>query len=164
MTRQLIEQIMNRIRTELPDVKSVGIFNNTFERIAAGDTHGVMLPAIYISFPEGITYQQNGSGAQRTDNFVVRLNIGFRVLTPDKILDAFDFKTEVFKAFHKWQPSMSASFARVSEVADELYENVYVFQMDFLTNTISDEKFIDNETTPTNVDNLKISSKYVDNI
>jgi len=164
MTRHLIEQIHDRIRAKLPDVKTVGIFNNTFERIANGDTHGVMLPAIFVSFPEGITYQQNGGGLQRTDDFTVRLNIGFRVLTPEKVFDAFDFKTEVYKVFHKWQPSMASSFFRIAETADELFENVYVFEMDFKTNIIADEKFIDNETTPHMVDHANISSKYVDKI
>ena len=136
MTRQLIQQIFDRIAERLTTVKAKGVFNNTFQRIIEGNENGIQLPAIYVSFPEGIEYQQNGSGAQRSNDFIVRLNIGMRILDDKNVLDVFDFKETVFDTFHKWQPVGSSSFERVSEQPDELHENVYIFRQDYKTNII----------------------------
>ena len=163
MTRELIQQIFDKIASDLPEVKAFGVFNNTFERISQGDENGVRLPAIYLSFPEGIEYQQNGSGAQRSETFTIRFNIGFRILDDKNVLDIFDFKEKVFEAFHKFQPSGSGSFERIAEAADELHGNIYVFQVDFKTNIISTSRFVDNDRIPVTVAG-EVSAKYVDNI
>ena len=118
MNRQLIQAIFDKIASDLPEVKKTGLFNNSFDKIREGQLSGIQLPSIYVSFPNGCTYVNQTSGVQRSDEFIVRLNIGFRILSNDKILDAFDFKDEVFKAFHKWQPLMTSSFERVAETAD----------------------------------------------
>ena len=163
MTRGLIEQVLNKIATDLPEVKASGVYNNTFERISQGDEHGVRLPAIFLSFPEGVEYQQNGSGAQRSENFIMRFNIGMRILDDKNVLDIFDFKEKVFEAFHKYQPNGSASFERIAEATDELHGNIYVFQLDFRTNIIAMNRFVDNDRIPVTVSG-DISAKYVDNI
>lgn len=163
MTRQLIQQIFDRIEERMPEVKQRGVFNNTFQRIAEGNENGIQLPAIYVSFPEGVEYTQNGSGAQRSNDFIVRLNLAVRVLDDKKILDIFDLKETVFEVFHKWQPVNSSSFERIAESPDELHENVYIFKTDFKTNLISTSRFVNNDRIQVNVSG-DISAKYIDKI
>ena len=148
MTRELIEQLFDRIKTELPEIKKVGLYNDDFEKQNDGTKSGLKFPAMFISFPEGCTWTANSSGVQRTEDFIVRFHIGTKHYTDAAILDLFDLKEKIFRTFHKWQPTGGSSMNRSSETPDELRGNYYVFEQDFIINLISSSKFIENERVP----------------
>lgn len=169
MTRELIEQIFERIQTELPEIKKHGLFNDDFEKQNDGTKSGLKFPALFVSFPEGCSWIPNTSGVQRTEDFIVRFHIGAKFQTDKSVLDIFDLKEKIFRTFHKWQPENGSSFARSTENPDELRGNFYVFEQDYTLNLISSSKFIENERVsvtlaPKITPSLDINPNTIENI
>ena len=147
MNRALIEQINARVAAELPQIKKYGLFNDDFDKMDQGTRSGAIYPAMFLSFPESVTYSDTGSGNQKTEEFTLRFQIGVKVKTDDNVLDAFDLKQEVFKTFHKWKPDGASSLTRILEETDESRGGIYVFIQDYSLVLTDSEKYINNERT-----------------
>ena len=148
MTRELIEQIFEKITIDFPEIKKMGLFNDDFEKQNDGTKSGLKFPAVFISFPDGCEWIPNASGIQRTQDFRVRFHIGTKHMTDADVLNVFDLKEKFYLNFHKWQPQNGSSFVRLSEMPDEMRGNFYVFEQDYTTNLISSTKFIENDRIP----------------
>ena len=148
MNRQLIEEIFAKVKTDIPEIKKTGLFNDDFEKQNEGTKSGLKFPALFVSFPDGCTYLESTSGVQRTDTFTVRFHIGTKHQTDKDVLTVFDLKEKLYRAFHKWQPSNASSFSRTAEIPDEFRGNYYVFQQDYKTDLVANSKYIENERIP----------------
>ena len=148
MTRELIQQIFDRVKNQLPEIKKVNLFNDDFEKQNEGVKSTLKFPALFVSFPEGCTYIQNGSGVQRSDDFIVRFHIGLKFYDEKSVLEIFDLKEKIFGIFQGWQPQNASSFNRQSETPDEFRGNHYVFIQDYLVNIIDSTNFIENKRIP----------------
>lgn len=171
MTKEFIQSIFDRIAAELPEVKKVGIYNQDFDKMEAGEKHLFNFPAIFLSFPESVEYQNYSSGVQNTGEFTIRLLIADKYFTDEDVLNIFDLKQKVYTKFHKFSPVAStSSMERVSESTDENRKNFYVFEQDYTVRIQDSEKYILNdriEVTPWTVQidsDLKIDSRAFEGV
>lgn len=148
MFRFLIEDIINRVEAELPEFKTVELFNNNFEKNTLGQNDVVQFPALYISFPEGTTYSDNGAGTQLSDELVLRFYIATqmpkgRASNNSTVLDLFDLKQRVYNVFQGYKTDGFNTFKRRYEETDEDKTNHYIFIQDWTTNILDDTKYVD---------------------
>jgi len=150
MTKALIQAIINRITSELPQFKTVRIYNNDLQNMDDGKVDSFQYPAIFISFPEAVIYRDYGSGIQNTEEIAIRFHIADKYFKDSYILDIFDLKEAVFNKIHKFQPAGCSSFVRFSEQTDENRGNVYAFIQDYKTKFINDSKSFEKGLTEIN--------------
>jgi hypothetical protein len=157
MNRSLIEQLKSKIIEDFPVFLKVGIFNNNFSNERAGVSEPLNFPAIFISFPEPISYSGNTSGVQKTNDFLVRFYIAEKFVTDRNVLDIFDLKQEVYSKFSGFQPNGFSSMERVGEQVDEDRNNIYVFIQDYKIRGTDPTNYVNNKRVPVNVNTLVVS-------
>ena len=148
MQRFLIEAITAKIVADLPEFKTVALFNEQFTKQNEGSIDSFAFPALFISFPEGADYSSEGAGVDKTNEFIVRFYIADKLtVSRDSIstteLEVFDLKQKVFGVFKGFQGPGFGSWARVGEQTDEDRKNQYVFIQDYTTVLLDDSKYID---------------------
>lgn len=161
MNRQFIEQVLDRIKTELPEILKTGLYNEDYAKADQGTKSGLNFPAAFLSFPEEVQYRDTSSGVQETYDFTVRFLIGVKVVNEDAVFRAFDLKDKFFKTFHNWQPQGSSSFTRVSEFTDEDRPGYYIFTQDYRTRLLDTAKFIENDRVEASVDTLQVDGELI---
>tara|TARA_R110000796_G_scaffold73842_1_gene165853 strand:- start:481 stop:1023 length:543 start_codon:yes stop_codon:yes gene_type:complete len=146
MQRILIETILNRISAELPEFKTVDLFNNQFNMADEGKGGPVRFPCLYVSFPEGADYINQGAGAQQSEDITVRFHIG-QEMTAERIgfsvLEIMDLKQKVYSKFQNYAAPFIKSFSRIHEEPDESRGNYYIFMQDYKTGVIDMTTFVD---------------------
>ena len=147
MYRFLIEDIINRVNANLPEFKTVEIFNNNFDKNEQGLNDIVKFPALFIGFPEGVSYSDNGAGTQLSEELVLRFYIATsitkgRASNNTTVLDLFDLKQKVYNTFQGYKTDGISTFKRRYEETDEDRTNYYVFVQDWTTNILDDTKYV----------------------
>jgi len=148
MQRELIDKVIARVKSELPQFKTVDIYNNQFDKQDAGVIDSFRFPAIFLSFPNGAEYSEHGGKTQRAEDLTVRFYIAdeltkSRLSISKTVLEIMDLKQEVFKVFHGWGADCIKTFSRVYEETDEDRTNYYVFIQDYNTNVTDGSNYID---------------------
>jgi hypothetical protein len=168
MYRFLINNIITKIGAELPEFKTVALFNDDFNKAEQGLKDLVKFPALYISFPEGVDYSDNGAGVQKTNELKIRFYIAKsitkgRASNNTTVLDLLDLKQKVYKAFQGYKSNGFNTFKRRFEEMDEDRTNYYVFIQDYTTDLIDDTKYIDGGATTHQITALDITQDVVIN-
>lgn len=150
MYRFLIEDIITKVKADLPEFKTVEIYNNQFDKNELGQIDVIKMPALLIGFPEGTSFQDFGAGVQQTEELVIRFYIAKsitkgRVSNSSTVLDLFDLKQKVYKAFQGYQSEALSTFKRRYEETDEDRTNYYVFLQDWTTKLKDVTKYVDGE-------------------
>jgi len=148
MYRFLIEDIINKVKSEFPEFQTVDLFNDDFNKSERGLIDLIKMPALLIGFPEGVNYIDSGSGTQKTSEIVLRFYIALsmtkgRVSNSTTVLDLFDLKQEVYSSFQGYQSDRINTFKRRFEETDEDRTNYYVFIQDWTTDLVDDSKYVD---------------------
>ena len=152
MQRILIQAILNRIAAELPQFKTVDLFNDQFNKADAGKSNPIRFPALFVSFPEGAQYADLSAGLQETEDLTVRFYIsqGMTNETVGKtILEVMDLKQVVYSKFQGYGSDYIKTFHRINEEADEERTSYYVFIQDYSTAVIDISKYIQEGETVT---------------
>lgn len=147
MYRFLIEDIITKINTELPEFKTVRLFNDDFNKLDQGVIDTFAKPALLIGFPEGVNYTDAGSKVQKTETLVLRFYIAKdmtrgRASNNTTILDLFDLKQKVYNTFQGYKSSGFNTFKRRYEETDEDRTNYYIFIQDWTTDVVDDTKYV----------------------
>ena len=159
MTKAFIQSIFDRIAVELPEVKKVGIYNQDFEKMETGEKHLFNFPAIFLSFPEVVSYSNYSSGVQNTNEFTIRLLIADKYFTDEDVLNIFDLKQKVYSKFHKFSPVTAASsMERIAETTDENRRGFYIFEQDYTVRLQDSTKYILNDRVEVNPWSLGLNS------
>lgn len=144
--KQLFLDIQNKILTEVPEITYVRIFNNQFENsVNENNTYDFPFPCLFVEFLNDQQPKQLGGGYQLYEPLLVRCHIGMNELdatdgTLDQNLNIFDLKNKVYKALQKFEPTGASVFIRTSEQQDYQHTNIYVWQMDFTTTWIDQNR------------------------
>lgn len=168
MFRFLIEDIMTKIGADLPEFKTVALFNDDFNKNEQGLTDIIKFPALFIGFPEGVTFTDGGAGVQKTSEIVLRFYIA-KSLTKGRasnnttVLDLLDLKQKVYKTFQGYKSNGFNTFKRRSEQTDEARTNFYVFIQDYTTDILDDTKYVDGGATTHQITALDITDDIVIN-
>ena len=148
MQRDLIQFILEKIAAELPQFKTVDLYNEQFDKQDNGLIDSFRFPALFVSFPDGANYENYTSGVQHALDIRVRFYIAdeltkSRLSIGKTVLEVLDLKQEVFKVFHGSGAAYIKSFLRVYEETDESRKNYYVFVQDYYTGVIDATNYID---------------------
>ena len=152
MQRILIQAILDRIAAELPQFKTVDLFNDQFNKADNGKSNPVRFPALFVSFPEGAQYADLSAGLQETEDLTVRFYIaqGMTSETVGKtILEVMDLKQIVYSKFQGYGTDYIKTFHRINEEPDEERTNYYVFIQDYTTAVVDISKYIQEGETVT---------------
>jgi hypothetical protein len=146
MQRVLIESILARISANLPEFKTVDLFNDQFNNADQGLDNPVRFPALFVSFPEGAEYTNRGAGVQQSDDIIVRFHIG-QEMTAERVgktvLEVMDMKQRVYNVFQNYAAPFIKTFDRIREDPDEARSNYYVFLQDYKAGIIDSSKYVD---------------------
>lgn len=168
MYRFLVEDVIAKIKTDLPEFKTVELYNNNFLKAEAGQFDIVKFPALFVSFPEGMNFNDAGAGNQLTNELVIRFYISDsitkgRVSNSSTVLDLLDLKQKVYKAFQGYKSAGFNTFKRRREETDEDRTNYYIFIQDWTTNVLDDSKYVDGGGTEYTIPALQINDEVVIN-
>ena len=158
MNRAFIEDIINKVKADFPIFKKVDIFNNQIENEAQGVGESINFPALFLSFPDPVSYNGYVSGVQKSDDFTVRFYIAEKYRTGKDILNIFDLKQDVYKVFHGWQPIGSTSMKRSSETTDENREGVYVFIQDYKLQLNDTDNYINTKRVQATINSFSLTT------
>jgi hypothetical protein len=148
MQRNLIEGILAHIAAELPEFKTVDLFNDQFNKQDAAKIDSFRFPALFVSFPDGADYSDYTAKVQQVKDLTVRFYIAdqltaSRLSIGKTVLEILDLKQLVFEKFQGWGISGVQSFSRVHEETDENRTNYYIFVQDYKTGVVDASKYID---------------------
>lgn len=146
MQRELIDETLARIAAELPQFKTVDVFNDQFNKGDAGVIDTFAFPALFVSFPEGATYSNYTAGVQQSNDILIRFYIAdsltkSRLSLNKTVLEIMDLKQEVFKKFQGWSTGKIKTFSRVAEETDEDRTNYYIFIQDYNTGVLDSDTY-----------------------
>jgi len=159
MQRDLIEAIKAQIAAELPQFKTVDLYNDQFTKQDEGSIDSFRFPALFISFPDGATYKDYTAGVQTSADVTVRFYIAdeltkSRLSIGKTVLEVLDLKQTVFSKFQGWSDTGIKTFSRIFEETDEDRTNYYVFVQDYKAGVIDASKYTDQGTPVTLTFNL----------
>lgn len=148
MQRALIESIIDRVKAELPQFKTVDVYNSQFDKQDEGVIDSYRFPALFLSFPDGADYSNFAGKIQQSNDVTVRFYIAdeltkSRLSISKTVNEIMDLKQEVFKKFHGWGNTTIKAMTRIYEETDEDRKNYYVFIQDYKTNVIDCDNYID---------------------
>jgi len=148
MQRILIESILDKIAADLPQFKTVDLYNDQFNKQDTAKIDSFRFPALFISFPDGADYTDYTAKVQQTKDLTVRFYIAdqltaSRLSISKTVLEILDLKQTVFEAFQGWSVEGVKSFSRIHEEPDEDRTNYYIFLQDYKTGVIDSSKYVD---------------------
>lgn len=144
MTKEFFNEIIDRIKTEFPTFKKVGMYNNQFGLMDDGSIDSFQFPACFVSVPETVIYENRAGGNQNTLEFTLRFYIGSKLLVDDNLLDVFDLKQSFYNVMHLYKPANASTLIRYAEQPDENRKGVYIFIQDYKVSLIDSSKFVTN--------------------
>jgi|DEB0MinimDraft_6_1074348.scaffolds.fasta_scaffold05772_3 hypothetical protein len=171
MQRFFVQKILDKIAADLPQFKTVGLFNDDFNKYDEGLIDSFRFPALFVSFPDGADYLNQGGKLQKT-TLTVRFFIAdeltkSRLSISKTVLDVFDLKQAVFNVFSGFQQTATnetfSTFERVREETDEDRRNYYIFIQDYRTELIDPDTWVQQGTTHLLSNGLDINDEVVIN-
>lgn len=148
MYRALVDAIKAQITAELPQFKTVALYNNQLTKQDDGVIDSFRFPALFISFPDGANYSDYTAGVQKAADITVRFYIA-NELTKSRLsinkteLEVFDLKQTVFSKFQGFNGPSFSAFSRIHEETDEDRTNYYVFIQDYKTSVNDSDNYVD---------------------
>ena len=148
MQRILLQGILDRIAAELPQFKTVDIYNDQFSKQDGALIDSFRFPALFVSFPDGANYADYTAGVQQSVDLTVRFYIAdqltkSRLSLNKTVLEIMDLKQSVFSKFQGWSSTSIKSFSRIYEETDENRTNYYIFIQDYKTGVTDATKYVD---------------------
>lgn len=162
--RQPIEDVMTRIRTELPQFLTVRIWNNQVDAEYNGDYQAYAKPACFVEVMNDVTWEQLSEGYSAAD-------LGFRFHIVHEFYDdqagnfeqdliIFDLRDALISKFMLYKPVGCGHMTKISETMDYDHPNIYHMLVDFVTHFIDDKgakQYI--ETTPPT--DIELTASYI---
>jgi hypothetical protein len=138
--RQAIEDVMQRVRTELPQFQTIRIWNNQIQAEAEGQYQAYAKPAIFVEVLNDMVWEQLGGGFSGSD-------LAFRFHIVHEYYDAqdgsfeqdlvvFDLRDALIAKFMLYKPVGCGPMTKITEVQDYDHANVYHYLVDFATHFI----------------------------
>ena len=148
MQRGLIQAILDRVAAELPQFKTVKLYNDQFFKQDGGEIDSFRFPALYVSFPDGANYTDYTGGVQKGADITVRFYIADQ-LTKSRLsiskteLEIMDLKQAVFSKFQGFSGTSFTAFSRIHEEPYESRTNYYNFVQDYKTTVNDSDNYVD---------------------
>jgi hypothetical protein len=131
MQLELYQALKKHIETEIPELKTVKLFNNQI----VNDNKEVAFnyPCVLIEFkPSGYTDMSLG---QQECDMIVTLHLGFKSFETEDI-DILRLKQDLYKVVYWFEEGNWAKLARREERPNYDHDDVQVFEIDYQTHGI----------------------------
>lgn len=143
MKRYFFEQIKQRIIERVPEVKTIGLFNNQISKSAENNPIG--FPAVFVEF-ETIDWQSQQRGIQvgpANVKFYIAVETYKTNLSGEKIsesndLDFLDLVAKIHVGINGFDNEKFGPLLRVSENQDSDHDNVLVWETVYKTQFVDD--------------------------
>jgi hypothetical protein len=141
--RQPIEDVLTRIRAELPQFLTVRVWNNQVDMERDGRYQAYLKPACFLEVLNDVVWEQLSEGFSAAD-------LGFRFHIVHEYYDdqagnfeqdlpVFDLRDAVIKAFMLYKPVGCGHMTKINEVMDYDHDNIYHLLVDFVAHFIDDK-------------------------
>jgi hypothetical protein len=151
MQRGIIEDILARVAAELPEFKTVKLFNDQLFKQDGGEIDSFAFPALFLSFPDGADYSDYTGGVQQAKDVTIRFYIADK-LTKSRLsiskteLEIMDLKQKVYSKFQGFSGNGFKAMSRIHEETDEDRTNYYNFVQDYKANLVDSCTYVDQGT------------------
>lgn len=133
MSQLVVYNELKRELSNIPGIKTVGLWNNQFER--EKEENAFLFPCCFIEFNNS-NFKDTTRGVQQFDS-IVTLHLGFESYK-DEDTFILQLKQDVYKKVHTLQCGDSASkLLRIDERQNFDHDNIQDYQTDYKT-TIKD--------------------------
>lgn len=138
-----ILDVMNRLKTMVPELQTIRIFNDQINRERDGKYPNYAKPAAFVEILTDIEWGQLAEGNSSAD-------LGFRTHIVHEFYDdqegnfeqdviVFDLRDKVIAALMLFEPTACGAMQKVTEVPDYSHDNLYVYLVDFVTHFVDDK-------------------------
>lgn len=163
--KDILTETMSKLRSDLPDFKTVRVWNGQVEQEKAGEYVAYAKPACFVqlimnpdgwaALPEGVSSADAGIVFHIVHEYYDAQDGTF-----EQDLPVFDLADQIIEKFTLFKPSGCGPWAKVNEGQDENHTNIYEYQVGFLFH------FIDTagqtKTTPANIPNdVQLTATFV---
>lgn len=146
-----------KLFADIPDLKTVRLYNNQFERM--NEESAFDFPCVFIQYST-LASNDLGQGVRCID-FVITLHLGFErldlsqggvkyngVVVPEEI-GFFEFQNDVYKSMNHFRPAGCSAMQVSEQRTDDDHNNVYVHQIDFICSGIDQATDVTNDLVET---------------
>jgi hypothetical protein len=116
------------IISELPEIKSVRLWNNQINR--EEDENAFLYPIVFLQF-QPLEFRELSQGVQQFD-MIVTTHLGFESYK-DEDTYVLELKQKVFKAVNRFRNEYFSRLLRVAERPNFDHPNIQVYETDFRT-------------------------------
>lgn len=134
MELELYTYIKNKIATNLPSVKTFGLYNNQFQRTDEGKQNAFLFPAVFISFTKN-NFSDLSQGVQEFD-LTVTTHLGFEMYNEkhnDKDLEILTLKQDLYEVMQRLKTGYFSRLSRTQETQDFDHDNIQVYTTEYQT-------------------------------
>ena|ERR1043165_1792845 len=162
--RQPIEDVMTRIRTELPQFLTVRVWNNQVVMEHEGEYQAYAKPACFLEILNDVVWEQLGEGNSGAD-LAFRFHIVHEYYDDqagnfEQDLVVFDLRDALIAKFMLYKPVGCGPMTKINEVMDYDHGNIYHMIVDFVAYFTDDKgakQYI--QTTPPTA--LDLTAQFV---
>lgn len=140
--KQPILDVCNRLKSNVPALQTVRIFNNQIEWERSGKYPNYMKPAAFVEPLADMQWEAIGEGYTTAD-VVFRIHIVHEFYDAgdgsfEQDLAIFDIRDSVIEALHLYEPTGTGMLSKILERPDYQHDNLYVYIVDFMAHNVDD--------------------------
>lgn len=128
MELELYTALKQQIEAELPEIKTVRLFNNQFERM--NEENAFLFPCCFIQFQSN-GFRELSQGVQQFD-MTVTTHLGFESYK-DEDVDVLRLKQDLYKIVNRYRNEYFSRLLRVEERPNYNHDNIQVYETDYKT-------------------------------
>lgn len=128
MERELYIALKNEIKSNLPEIKTVGLWNNQFEN--EKEENPFLYPCVFIEM-QVTEFRELTNGVQQFD-MILTTHLGFESFK-DEDLDILRLKQDLFKVVNRFRHDTFSRLLRVQDRPNYSHSNLQVFETDYRT-------------------------------
>lgn len=149
MEKDLFIALKEQIKTELPEIKTIAIWNKQFNHLLKDkpDENPFQYPAVFIQFIKSAFRDLGGGVGQQEFDLDVITHLGFKSFVHDD-LTILDLKQRLFETVHGFRQGEFARLSRIAEMPDYDYSNVQVYSTQYHTRGIDRGKSVRTNNVP----------------
>lgn len=162
--KQPILDVMQQLKTAMPELQTIRIFNDQINREKEGRYPNYAKPAAFVEILTDVEWGQLAEGNSAAD-------LAFRVHLVHEFYDAqdgtfeqdltiFDLRDNCIASLMLFEPTACGAMQKITEVPDYGHDNLYVYLVDFVTHFV-DDKGAKKYTTKAAPTDLEVSAQYI---
>jgi len=147
--KDFLNDIKQRILSEVPEIKTVRLWNNQIEQLIAQRNESISFPAVFLGFDEGLEWQSKSQkGIQYSEDLALYVRVVGENYVDNTYDDStewgiFDLKESVYKALQSYDPVNASELDRIREQTDESHDSIYIY-----TQVYRIDKLVDTTACP----------------